>query len=233
MADILRFPRQATSVATHLLTEPLRHWPTHSVDDFGRDPHLVRRLSPLAHLRWDVSVGGIDHLPVRSGALLVCNTRPWALSDVMAAWAIGESAERPVRFVGRPDTAPLGPLMRRLGGLLARPDEIEGALRHHELVILGARSTTHARHAGPVHHELLRAAIITKVPVLPVAVTTSTIGRTARAEIGAAVRPRRTRRGPLAEVEMAEQVQHHLQRMLDGFGGLQTGLAPLDWLAEG
>jgi len=34
-------------------------------------------------------------------------------------------------------------------------------------------------------------------------------------------------------VELAEQVQHHLQRMLDGFGGMQTGVAPLDWLAEG
>ena len=37
----------------------------------------------------------------------------------------------------------------------------------------------------------------------------------------------------LAEVELAEQVQHHLQRMLDGFGGVRTGVAPLDWLAEG
>ena len=47
------------------------------------------------------------------------------------------------------------------------------------------------------------------------------------------VRPRRARRGPLAEIELAEQVQHHVQRMLDGLGGVQTGLAPLDWLAEG
>ena len=38
---------------------------------------------------------------------------------------------------------------------------------------------------------------------------------------------------PLAEVELADQVQHHLQRMLDGFGGMQTGVAPIDWLAEG
>ena len=47
------------------------------------------------------------------------------------------------------------------------------------------------------------------------------------------VRPRRKRRGPLAEVELAEQTQHHLQRILDGFGGMQSGVAPIDWLAEG
>lgn len=233
MADVLRFPERIARTAVNTIAEPLRHWPVHSVDDFGRDPHLVRALSPFAHLRWDVSVGGIDHLPVRAGALLVCNTRTLAGSDVMAAWALGEATERPVRFVGRPDIAPFGPLMRRLGGLLARPDEVEGALRHHELVVLGAEPTRHARHAGAVRHDLLRAAIVTSTPVFPVAVVTSTVGRSARAEVGPQVRARRARRGPLAEVELAEQVQHHLQRMLDGFGGVQTGVAPLDWLGEG
>ena len=78
MADVLRFPARVATTAVQALAEPLRHWPVHSVDDFGRDPHLVRALSPLAHLRWDVSVGGIDHLPLRGGALLVCNTRTLA-----------------------------------------------------------------------------------------------------------------------------------------------------------
>ena len=75
--------------------------------------------------------------------------------------------------------------------------------------------------------------MLAKVPVFPVATMSSAIGRTARAEVGPQVRPRKRRKGPLAEVELAEQVQHHVQRMLDGFGGMQTGVAPLDWLAEG
>ena len=58
-------------------------------------------------------------------------------------------------------------------------------------------------------------------------------GRTARVEVGAAVRPRRKRRGPLAEVELAEQTQLSIQRLIDGLGGLHTGVAPIDWLAEG
>jgi hypothetical protein len=59
------------------------------------------------------------------------------------------------------------------------------------------------------------------------------VGRTARAEVGPQVRPKRRRKGPLAEVELAEQAQHHVQRMLDGMGGLQTGISPFDWFTEG
>ncbi len=75
--------------------------------------------------------------------------------------------------------------------------------------------------------------MVAGVPVFPVATMSSALGRDARAEVGPQVRPRRKRRGPLAEVELAEQVQHHIQRILDSFGGTQTGVAPLDWLAEG
>jgi len=57
--------------------------------------------------------------------------------------------------------------------------------------------------------------------------------RTARAEVGAPIRMRTKRRGPLAEIEIAEAAQRHLQRMLDELGGVQTGVAPIDWLTEG
>ena len=233
MAQIVEFPMRVAGKAASVAVEPLRHWPVHSVDDFGRDPHLVEALSPFARLRWNVGIGGVEHLPVRGGALLVCNSRRWALSSVYTAWALSEAIDRPVRFVGRPDIAPVGPFMRRIGGLLDRHDEVLGALRNHEIVIMSCAPSNHARHAGTVDHALIGAAVLAKVPVFPVATMSSAIGRTARAEVGPQVRPRRKRRGPLAEVELAEQVQHHVQRMLDGFGGMQTGVAPLDWLAEG
>ncbi len=233
MAELIEFPKKVVGKAGLALLEPVLHWPVHSVDDFGRDPHLIGMLSPLAKLRWDVSVGGTRHLPVRGGALLVCNSRRWALNAVYAALALSEATGRPVRFVGRPDVAPIGPFMRRIGGLLARPDEVLGALRNHELVLMSSEGTNHARHAGPVDHHLISAAVVSGSPVFPVATMSSAVSRAARAEVGPQVRPRRKRKGPLAEVELAEQVQHHLQRMLDGFGGMQTGVAPIDWLAEG
>lgn len=234
MAQILEFPKAAVSRAGNVITEPLRSlWPTHSVDDYGRDPHLIAALGPLARLRWDVSVGGTHHLPTRGGALLVCNARQWALSNLWVSWALSEATGRPVRFVGRPDVAPLGALLRRVGGLLDDPKEVDGALRNHQLVLVCADATSHPRHAGAVPHLLVGAAVVAGAPVFPVASMSSSLGRAARAEVGPQVRPRRKRRGPLAEVELAEQTQHHLQRILDGFGGMQSGVAPIDWLAEG
>ncbi|MEI8240578.1 MAG: hypothetical protein WCI22_14280 [Actinomycetota bacterium] len=233
MADLIEFPRRAASAAGLVVAEPMRLLPVHSVDDYGRDPHLVEWLSPLVRLRWDVGIGGAEHLPKKGGALLVCNSRRYSLAAVYTAWALTEAIGRPVRFVGRPDVAPIGAFMRRVGALLDRPDEVRGALRNHELVLISAEPSNHPRHAGAVSHSLVGAAVVAGVPVFPVATMSSAFGRTARAEVGAQVRPRHKRRGPLAEVELAEQVQRHLQRMLDGFGGVQTGVAPIDWLAEG
>ena len=204
-----------------------------SVDDYGRDAQLVRALSPMAAMRWDVSVGGTERLPAKGGALLVCNSRRFALTPVWSAWALWRHTGRPVRFVGRPDIAPVGAFMRRIGGLLEHPDEVANALRHHELVLVPCAASAHARHAGTVPHEIIGAAVMAHAPVFPVATTSSSVSRSARVEVGAQVRQRYARRGPLAEVEIAEQVQRHLQRMLDGLGGVQTGVAPIDWLADG
>lgn len=208
-------------------------WPAGSVDDWGRDDHLVRSLTPFARLRWDVSVGGDHHLPARLGALLVTNDRRFSSSPLYVAWALGEATGRPVRFVGRPDIAPIGAALRRIGALLHHPAEVEGALRNGELVVMGAAVTSHPRHAGSVEHQLIGAAVTAGVGVYPVASMSSLFGRTARVEVGPLVRPRHKRRGPLAEVELAITVQHHLQKMLDQLGGVQTGVAPIDWLSEG
>jgi hypothetical protein len=41
------------------------------------------------------------------------------------------------------------------------------------------------------------------------------------------------RRGPLADLELAEAAQRALQSMLDTLGGLHTGVAPIDWITRG
>jgi hypothetical protein len=204
-----------------------------SVDEWGRDAHLIQVLTPVAKLRWDVSVGGIHYLPKRDGALLVTNSRRFSLSAIYTAWALSQAVGRPVRFGGRPDIAPIGPLLQRLGGLLDDPEEISGALRAGELVVVSAHGTRDPRHAGPVDPGLIATAVITGAPVFPVASLSSPIGRATRVEVGPQVRSRRKRRGPLAELELAELTQRHVQRVIDGLGGLHTGLAPIDWLAEG
>ena len=233
-AEIVPLPRRAAAVVGDAVTTPLSPWIGRgTVDEWGRDEHTIATLAPLTKLRWSVSVGGVEHLPTRTGALLVTNARRWSLSTVYAALALSEASGRPVRFVGRPDISPIGPLMRRIGGLLARPDEVEGALREQQLVIVSTAATRSPRHAGAVDPAYIRAAMVTRTTIHPVASMSSPIARGARVEVGPVQRTRRKRRGPLAEIELAEAVQHHLQRMLDGLGGLQTGVAPIDYLAEG
>lgn len=185
------------------MTEPTG-WSARSVDDYGRDPHLVAALAPLVRLRWKVTVAGAEHIPRDTAALLVCNSRRFSLSAVYAALALSDATDRTVRFVGRPDIAPLGALMRRVGALLAHPADVLGALRDGELVLISAAGTTDSRQVGAVPHELLAQAAIAEVPVLPVTTMSSLISRTARVAVGGAV--------------PAEQVRQDLQRMLDSHG---------------
>ncbi len=164
-----------------------------------------------------------------AGALVVINTRRYGLSSLVAALALASETGRTVRFVGRADIAPLGALARRLGGLLARPDEVAGALRAGELLVVGAEPTFHPRKVGRIDHRLIGAAVETRSAVFPAATAASPITRSARIEVGAAVRPSRRRRGPLTELELADQLEQRIQDLLDEFGGAQTG-TPLDWL---
>jgi hypothetical protein len=119
--------------------------------------------------------------------------------------------------------------MQRLGGLLARADEIAGALRGGELVVMGADPTTHPRHVGHVDHRLVGAAVAAGTKVFPAATASVPFLRGARVEIGPEVRPDRRRRGPLIELELADGLESAIQQLLDELGGPVTG-TPLDWL---
>ncbi|HUS41688.1 MAG TPA: hypothetical protein VMY16_03390 [Ilumatobacteraceae bacterium] len=199
------------------------------VDDWGRDPGLVRTIITASRLRWDVTVGGDQRLPRRKGALIVVNARAFALAPVYAALALSEVVDRPVRFVGRPDTAPVGAFMRRIGGLLDHPDEVAGALAAGQLVIMGAAHNERLRKVGRVDHALIGGALAAGVQVFPAATSSNPIGRAARLEIGVASRPPRRRRGPLSELELADQVGCDIELLLLELGDLRTG-TPVDWL---
>ena len=103
------------------------------IDPWGMDPELVGLARALAPLRWSVTVGGADHVPATGPALLVANRRLLAATPLLVAAAIGRATGREVRFTGIADIAPLGPALRRVGGVLARPDEVAGLLRDGQL----------------------------------------------------------------------------------------------------
>jgi 1-acyl-sn-glycerol-3-phosphate acyltransferase len=228
LAEVVTLPARGVRAGADRAIGASRMWIADNVDDWGRDNGFVNRVWALSHLRWNVAVGGAEHVPKRTGALVVVNARRLALAPVFAALAIGGAVDRPVRFVGRTDVAPLGAAMQRMGALLALPDEVEGALRAGELVVLGAEHTRTNRHCGRVDHALVGAAVAARVPVLPAAATSIPTGRTARVEIAERVRLARNRRGPLQELELADAARQRIDVLLDELGAL-TG-TPLDWL---
>lgn len=217
--------RTAASAAARQVA-PVGSW---HVDDWGRDPALVRLAERAVALRWRTVIGGANRLPVRAGGLIVVNSWRLSLTACHAALVLSSEIGRPVRFVGRPDVAPVGALARRLGGLLARPDEVGGALRAGELLVIGAAPTIQPLRVGRVDHTMIGAAVATRAAIFPAAVTSSPLGRAARVEIGPAVRPGRNRRGPLIELELADQLEQRIGRLLDELGGGHTWTA-LDWL---
>jgi hypothetical protein len=233
LADVITLParRAASTLAggARSTYDNVFEFSRQEVDDWGRDPYFVGRVWSLSRLRWTVAVNGHRRLPKNGGALIVVNVRRFALAPIFAALSIGGAIGRPVRFVGRPDIAPVGPVMQRLGALLTRADEIAGALRGGQLVVMGAAPTTHPRRVGHVDHRLVGAAVAAGTKVFPAATASTPFLRGARVEIGPEVRPDRRRRGPLTELELADALEAAIQRLLDELGGPVTG-TPLDWL---
>jgi 1-acyl-sn-glycerol-3-phosphate acyltransferase len=196
------------------------------IDPWGMDRDLVGVARWFAGLRWDITVGGADHVPSAGGALLVANRRPLGATPLLVAAAVGRATGRDIRFAGIVDIAPIGPVMRRLGGVIARPDEISGLLRagHLPAVWCQPRITTSHR-VGPAPVPYLAAALEAGVPVLPVAVIAPPLARQVRVEVGPAVRTTR-RPGPLAAAELADAIRAAIQRMVDE-------ASPPSWLVPG
>ncbi|HET9483724.1 MAG TPA: lysophospholipid acyltransferase family protein [Xanthomonadales bacterium] len=114
------------------------------VDDFGRDPRATARwewLFEFLYSKWfRVEASGLEHIPEKGRALLVANhagTLPYDSAMVMHAVRRDHPARRDVRPLVE-DTVfhlPfLGPIMNRIGGVRADPENAERLLLKDELV---------------------------------------------------------------------------------------------------
>lgn len=187
----------------------------YTVDEWGLDSDLVQLVSPVFAARWQVAVEGADALSSDGPALLVFNRRFGLSEPFVVSRGVRQATGRYVRVTGAPDIAPVGPALRRLGAVLARPDEVAGLLRADHLVGVALGSSPRRRQlAGTAPSALLAPALATGADVFPVAVTGRELGRRWRLVIGPPVE-HPTSRGPLAAEELADRVRGGVQALLD------------------
>ena len=158
------------------------------VDDFGHDPRATARwewLFELLYKRWfRVQTTGLEHVPSHGRALLVANhagTLPYDSAMVIHAVRRDHPARRDVRPLVE-DTVfhlPwLGPLMNRIGGVRADPDNAERLLRKDELVAVFPEGEKGMGKLWRDRYRLQRfgrggfvkLALRTGAPIIPVAV---------------------------------------------------------------
>jgi 1-acyl-sn-glycerol-3-phosphate acyltransferase len=187
---------------------------TYEVDPWGLDLEVVEALSPLAGLRWGIEVDCAERLPAEGPALVVANRRFGLSEPFVVARGLRLATGRPVRFAGAPDVSPVGPVLRRLGAVLGRPDEIAGLLRAGAIVgVPCAPVPRPGRHVGAVPVDLVAPAVELGVPVVPVALLGRELGRQWRVRVGRPV-PRPATVGPLAVAELADAARAELRRLL-------------------
>ncbi len=187
------------------------------VDEWGFDPDFVAVLSPLLAARWTIRVEGAEHIPAEGAAVLVANRRIGMSEPFAVAGAVWQATGRVLRVLGVPDIAPIGPVLRRMGAVQDRPDELAGVLRAGQLalVFLDRQYRMGAR-VGQLARESVAPAVELGVPVLPVAVTGRELSRRWRVQIGTPVSPRTaTGPGPLAVAETIDAVRAEIQESID------------------
>jgi len=158
------------------------------VDDFGHDPRATARwewLFEFLYSKWfRVQALGIDNVPSRGRALLVANhagSLPYDSAMVMHAVRRDHPARRDVRPLVE-DTVfhlPfLGPIMNRIGGVRADPENAERLLQKDELVAVFPEGEKGMGKLWKDRYRLQRfgrggfvkLALRTGAPIIPVAV---------------------------------------------------------------
>lgn len=189
------------------------------IDEWGADPELIDLLHPLLGLATRVGLDGSEHIPAHGPALLVVNRRFGIAEPFIVQAALRRMTGRLGRFVGIPDVAPVGLVLRRLGGAVGKPGEI-GALLHAGHVVLIPLSPESRRppRAGTIEPDLLEPAVNGGTPLLPVAVLGGELSGRWTVTVGPPVDPPRVRSGrhsPLALAELADAARAGVQELLD------------------
>jgi len=157
------------------------------IDDFGRDAGYeaaVAAFFDVLYRRWfRVQTFGMEHVPAEGRALLAANHADWLIMDaamIAVATRNYHTARRPLRALVDRFTAKLpgwSIFLARTGQVLGCPENTLKLLEREELVLVfpeGSRGATkpfRERHrVTKFGRGFARLAILTKTPIIPVAV---------------------------------------------------------------
>jgi 1-acyl-sn-glycerol-3-phosphate acyltransferase len=161
------------------------------VDDFGRDPIATARwewVLDFLYSKWfRVDASGVEHVPARGPALLIANhagSLPYDSAMVMHAIRKDHSARRDVRPLVEDAVFHLpwlGPLMNRIGGVRACPENAERLIAKGEVVAVFPEGVKGMGKLFRDRYRLQRfgrggfvkLALKTGAPIIPVAVVGS------------------------------------------------------------
>jgi hypothetical protein len=160
------------------------------VDAFGGDAQLMDVAGRLLAIGVRVEVEHGERLPRIGGALVVANRGLGIVEPAALAVGVRKAVGRRLRVIGAPDAPFVGDLLRKLGALGYRPDDVAALLRAGHLAAAPLAPTWLQAGAGAPPRELLAA--ILGFPVVPVAVVAGGPG-------GLPIRPWRVVVGPVVE----------------------------------
>ena len=193
------------------------------IDAFGGDAQLMDLAGRVLAFGVRVEVEHAERLPRIGGALLVANRGLGIIEPAALAIAVRDAVGRRLRVIGAPDAPVLGDVLRKIGALGYRADDVAALLRAGHLAAAPLASTWFRSGAGAPPRELLAA--ILGYPVVPAAVLPGGPGPLP-------IRPWRVVVGPVVETatdavpgdtlagaELAERTRAAVNRLLENARG--------------
>jgi hypothetical protein len=190
------------------------------IDAFGGDAQLMDLAGLVIAFGVRVEVEHAERLPRIGGALIVANRGLGLVEPAALGVAVRVAVGRRLRVIGAPDTPVLGDIVRKIGAVGYRADDVAALLRAGHLAAAPLASTWFRSGAGAPPRELLAA--ILGYPVVPAAVLPGGPGPLP-------IRPWRVIVGPVVETatdaipgdtlagaELAERTRAAVNRLLDG-----------------
>jgi len=147
--------------------------------------------------------------------MVVHNRRAGLSEPFVVAQAVRAATGRHARPVGTPDVAPVGTLLRRLGGVLDQAAEVAGLFRAGQVVAVPLGRQLWSRHrAGSLPPEMFAAAADERAVIVPAALIGHETGRRWRVVFGPPVEAAVARSG-VPDAAGADLVARRVRDLLD------------------